>query len=69
MQRVLLAAAILVVCVPVLMADDELAKAVADDYDAPLTRRLCERMVGPPEAVVVVSIRHASQQDITPNDL
>ena len=34
MKRVLLVAVILVVCVPILMADDNLAKAVADDYDA-----------------------------------
>jgi amidohydrolase len=34
MKRVLLAAVILVLCVPVLLADDDLAKAVADDYDA-----------------------------------
>lgn len=34
MKRVLLAAVIVLLCVPVLMADDDLAKAVADDYDA-----------------------------------
>lgn len=34
MNRVLLAAMILVLCVPILLADDDLAKAVGDDYDA-----------------------------------
>jgi len=34
MKRVLLAAVVLVLCVPVLMANDDLAKAVADDYNA-----------------------------------
>ena len=33
MKRVYLAAAILVLCVPVLTADDDLARAVADDYE------------------------------------
>ena len=41
MKRVLLAAVILVVCVPLLMADDDLAKAVADDYDAYLADLYC----------------------------
>ena len=34
MKRVLLAAVVVVLCVPVLMANDDLAKAVADDYNA-----------------------------------
>ena len=34
MRRVFLAAVILAMCVPVLTADDDLAQAVADDYDA-----------------------------------
>ncbi len=36
MKRALLAAAILVLCAPVLAADENLAQAVADDYDAHL---------------------------------
>ncbi len=41
MKRVLLAAVVVVLCVPVLVADDDLAKAVAEDYDAYLADLYC----------------------------